>query len=121
MKVSVIITTYNRPGALKRVLQGLLGQTRVPDEIVIADTGSTDRSIEIAQKFDAKIIPIKWTNNFSDARNKAKAHCSGDWILMLDADETISFRDLFHMKQLLETKNETPTSTSTSIPPHVAS
>jgi glycosyltransferase involved in cell wall biosynthesis len=40
MNVSVIITTYNRPDALKRVLDGLMFQTRLPDEIIIADDGS---------------------------------------------------------------------------------
>jgi glycosyltransferase involved in cell wall biosynthesis len=72
-----------------------------PDEIVIVDTGSTDRTIEIAQKFGANvIIPDNLDEffvktgygpklNFAKARNHSFSFCSGDWILQIDADETI--------------------------------
>jgi glycosyltransferase involved in cell wall biosynthesis len=59
------------------------------DEIVLVDTGSTDRSIELAEMFGAKVIKHKWTENFSDARNKALRAARCDWITHIDIDEDI--------------------------------
>ncbi len=61
----------------------------VVDEIVMADTGSTDSSIEIAQKFGAKVISTAWESDFSKARNFSLGHVSSDWVLMMDADERL--------------------------------
>ena len=44
MKVSVIVTTYNRPNALKKVIHGLLSRTKLPDEIIISDDGSSKKT-----------------------------------------------------------------------------
>lgn len=57
------------------------------DEIVVVDTGSTDGTIGIAQEFDAKIFPFNWVDDFSAARNFSLDRSTGDWILVLDADE----------------------------------
>jgi len=62
----------------------------VVDELVIVDTGSTDGTIEIAQGFGAKISHFDWVNDFSAARNFALARATGDWTLVLDADEYAS-------------------------------
>ena len=59
----------------------------VVDEIVIADTGSTDGTIEIAREFGAKISRFDWVNDFSAARNFALNQAVGEWLLVLDADE----------------------------------
>ena len=59
----------------------------VVDEIVIVDTGSTDATVRIAQEFNATVAHFEWTNDFSAARNFALAQTTGDWILVLDADE----------------------------------
>jgi Tfp pilus assembly protein PilF len=61
----------------------------VVDEIVIADTGSTDSSIAIAHRFGAAVIHVPWTNDFAAARNAALAPVTADWILVLDADEQL--------------------------------
>jgi len=58
-------------------------------EIVIVDTGSTDRTIEIARSFGAKVIESPWQDSFSQARNVSLQACSGDWIFFLDADDTL--------------------------------
>jgi len=59
----------------------------VVDEIVLVDTGSTDKTIRIAEEFGAKIYRFNWINDFSAARNFALKQSTGDWILYLDADE----------------------------------
>jgi tetratricopeptide (TPR) repeat protein len=61
----------------------------IATEIIIADTGSTDTSVAIAQRFGAKVFPINWENDFSKARNLSLAQVTADWVLMLDADERL--------------------------------
>ncbi|MEY2535849.1 MAG: hypothetical protein QOF29_3759, partial [bacterium] len=59
------------------------------DEIVIVDTGSADRTVEIARSFGARVIEREWTGSFADARNVSLDAATGDWILYLDADEVL--------------------------------
>ena len=73
-------------------------------EIIIVDTGSSDNTKEIAGKFTTKIFDFKWNNNFSEAKNFALNKATGDWILALDADETITEQDLEKIKQLENNK-----------------
>lgn len=61
----------------------------IVDEIVIADTGSTDETIAEAQKFGARVISVPWTDDFAAARNLALAEVTSDWVLVLDADEQL--------------------------------
>lgn len=62
----------------------------IVDEIVVVDTGSIDRTPEIAQGFGAKVHYFAWCNDFSAARNAALKYVTGDWVLVLDADETLT-------------------------------
>lgn len=59
------------------------------DEIVIVDTGSTDRTVAIAESFGARVLHEPWQDDFSAPRNTAIAAATGDWILVLDADEFV--------------------------------
>jgi tetratricopeptide (TPR) repeat protein len=61
----------------------------VVDEIVIADTGSSDATIATATSFGAQVISIPWTDDFAAARNLALAAVKSDWVLILDADEQL--------------------------------
>ncbi|MFQ5770579.1 MAG: tetratricopeptide repeat protein [bacterium] len=89
----------------------------VADEIVVVDTGSEDRTIEIAESFGAKIVHFKWQQDFAAARNFAKQHATSDWILQIDADEElfpedqIKVRDIIHQSKchgaFLEIRNRT--------------
>ena len=57
------------------------------DEIVLVDTGSTDRTVEIAESFGARVVHFPWCDDFATARNVGLEQATGDWILVLDADE----------------------------------
>ena len=57
------------------------------DDIVVYDTGSTDRTREIAREHGARVIEGYWNDHFGDARNRSLAHCRGQWALVVDADE----------------------------------
>ena len=63
------------------------------DEMILVDTGSTDRTKDIARVFGAKVYDFEWTDNFSEARNYSLSKAGGGWILVLDADEVISPAD----------------------------
>ena len=63
------------------------------DEIVVHDTGSTDRTREIAREHGAVVTEGGWDDHFGDARNRALEGCRGDWILQIDADEVLAVSD----------------------------
>jgi tetratricopeptide (TPR) repeat protein len=74
----------------EKFLPGCLDSIKdLVDEIIIADTGSTDNTIQIAKKFGAIVFSYKWKNDFADARNFVLQKSNYDWILYLDADERI--------------------------------
>jgi glycosyltransferase involved in cell wall biosynthesis len=85
----------------------LLSVKDIVDELVIVDTGSTDRTIEIAKKYDALLYNFKWANDFSAARNFALKQCTGEWILYLDADERLTKDSLQELSQIIEIKDKT--------------
>ena len=70
------------------------------DEIVIVDTGSTDRTVEIAQSFGARVIEQAWTGSFSDARNTSFDAATSDWVMYLDADEVLVAEDVDRLRAL---------------------
>jgi Glycosyltransferases involved in cell wall biogenesis len=76
------------------------------DEIIIVDTGSTDDTVRIAQRYTPYVYKFPWNNDFSSARNFAIEHASGDWILAMDADEEIDCQDPFCLHSLLNKEND---------------
>jgi glycosyltransferase involved in cell wall biosynthesis len=70
------------------------------DEIVIVDTGSQDRTIEIARAFDARVIEREWTGSFAEARNVSFEAATGDWLMYLDADEVLVADDVDRLRAL---------------------
>ena len=63
---------------------------KITYEIIIVDTGSSDKTMDIARKFTEKVYEHPWTGNFGEMRNISIKHSKGDWILILDADEVLS-------------------------------
>jgi glycosyltransferase involved in cell wall biosynthesis len=61
----------------------------IVDQVVIVDTGSTDRTVEIAQSYGAEVYFHPWNCDFSEARNESLKYARGDWILILDADDEL--------------------------------
>ncbi len=71
-------------------------------EQIVVDTGSTDRTIEIAKDLGAKVYSFPWTDDFSAAKNHAIEIAKGDWICFLDADEYMMSEDARKLKELLD-------------------
>lgn len=71
------------------------------DEIIIVDTGSTDRTKEVAQQAGAKVFDLPWQDDFAAARNFSLSKATKDWILVLDADEAIAAQDHPRFRELL--------------------
>ncbi|MDR4504144.1 MAG: glycosyltransferase [Candidatus Scalindua sp.] len=72
------------------------------DEIVIVDTGSTDRTVEIAGNYGATMYHHAWENSFCKARNFSLQYATSDWILILDADEEIEREDAHKLKEVIK-------------------
>jgi tetratricopeptide (TPR) repeat protein len=70
------------------------------DEIIVVDTGSQDRTIDIAREFGATVIEFAWTGSFSDARNVSFDAATGDWVMYLDADEVLVADDVEQLRSL---------------------
>jgi GT2 family glycosyltransferase/Tfp pilus assembly protein PilF len=62
-------------------------------EIIVVDTGSEDRTVEIAESLGAKVFSFPWTDSFSEARNESLKHATGNWIFWMDADDTLTLRN----------------------------
>ncbi len=90
MILSVVIITYNEEANLARTLESV--KALVNDgkgEIIVVDSGSTDRTVEIAKSFGAKVFVEEW-KGYAAQKNSAIDKAEGDWILSLDADEEVS-------------------------------
>lgn len=86
LSISLCMIVKNEERNLERCLASVQG---IVDEIVLVDTGSNDRSVEIASAFGAKVLHHTWQDNFSLARNIGLEQACGGWILILDADEEL--------------------------------
>lgn len=82
--VSACLIVRDEEATLARCLISLLGAV---DEIVVVDTGSQDRTVEIARKYGARVGEFPWQDDFAAARNAALDLATGDWVFSIDADE----------------------------------
>src|SRR6201996_3468720 len=85
MKISATIITFNEERNIARVIESL----RCCDEILVLDSGSNDRTVEIATKLGARVEEGSW-HGYAAQKNIAASLAANDWILALDADESLS-------------------------------
>lgn len=90
MKISLCMIVKNEESNLDECLARIVDYV---DEIVIVDTGSEDKTKEIALKYTGKVYDFEWCNDFSIARNFSISKATNQWILVLDADEFITYFD----------------------------
>ena len=89
MRISVALITLNEEANLTRTLESVMPLVRDRQgEIIVVDSGSTDRTLEMAHSFGAKIFVEPW-KGFAAQKNSAMEKASGDWVLQLDADEAL--------------------------------
>lgn len=90
MKLSVAMIVKNEEKNLDRTLKALNKvRENIDCELIIVDTGSSDSTMDIARRYTDKLYEHEWTGNFAEMRNISISYCTGDWILVLDADEVL--------------------------------
>ncbi|OBZ10052.1 glycosyltransferase family 2 protein [Bacillus sp. FJAT-26390] len=87
MLLGVHVIARNEADVLERCLQSVKA---FADEIIVADTGSTDDTVDIAKRYGARVLPVAWQDDFSVVRNEALLHARTLWVLVLDADEWLA-------------------------------
>lgn len=97
-KLSVCMIIKNEEKYLAKCLDAIKDHV---DEIIIVDTGSTDKSKEIAKNYTGKIYDFIWSNDFSKARNFSISKCENNWVLVLDADEIVTGFDKKEIAQFM--------------------
>src|SRR5690606_26747672 len=90
--ISLCMIVKNEESCLESCLESVQGHV---DEIIIVDTGSTDRTVEIAESFNARVIYHDWKQDFASARNESIKYATKEYILQLDADEYLDDRTDF--------------------------
>jgi tetratricopeptide (TPR) repeat protein len=96
MRLSIAMIVKDEARALPHCLESVKG---LWDELVVVDTGSGDGTVEIAKGYGARVEPFTWVEDFSAARNFSLGLCTGDWILVLDADEAVDVLDHPRIRQ----------------------
>ena len=98
VKISAYIVTLNEEKRLGKTLQAL---KKVADEIFVIDSGSTDKTQKIAEKYGAKFVFHKW-KNISAQKHYGQELCHNDWVLSLDADEVLSPELIAEIKEKMK-------------------
>ncbi len=99
-KLSVYIITFNEEDKIGAALESV----QWADEIIVADSASTDNTAKIAQKYGAKVVQIPF-NGFGQLRNEAISACSHDWIFSLDSDERCTVQAKEEMLSIINAKD----------------
>jgi len=97
--VSFALIVRNEEAKLPACLESIAG---IAGEIIVVDTGSTDRTKEAAAGFGAKVFEFPWIDDFAAARNECIRHASGEWIFWLDADERVDEENREKLRRLLD-------------------
>jgi glycosyltransferase involved in cell wall biosynthesis len=86
--------------------QCLLSVSDLVDEIVVVDTGSSDRSKDIALQHAARVFDLPWPDSFAAARNESIRHATGHWLLWLDAEEYFDEANREKLRRLVAELND---------------
>jgi tetratricopeptide (TPR) repeat protein len=103
--ISLCMIVKDEEKRLARCLESVKG---VVNEIVIVDTGSLDRTGEIARIFGSRVYACEWQGDFSLARNLSLSNANGDWIFILDADEVVADRDHDELRKIARDSDAGP-------------
>ena len=95
--VSLCMIVKNEEDNLPACLASVAGLT---DEIIVVDTGSTDRTREIARDAGAKVFEFPWVDSFAAARNESIRHATGEWIFWMDADDRLDEENREKLRRL---------------------
>ena len=101
--LSLCMVVKNEEENISRCLQSI---DSAVDEIIIVDTGSTDHTKDISERYGASVFDFSWQDDFSAARNEGIRRATGDWILWLDADEMVDQDDLLALQNAINTSIE---------------
>ena len=99
--LTLCMIVKNEEAQIERCLQSAKDAV---DDIVVVDTGSTDRTVEICKSFGARVYHHPWEDSFSKARNQALKYVKTEWALQLDADEELDPADIPLLRQALHEK-----------------
>jgi glycosyltransferase involved in cell wall biosynthesis len=99
-RLTVVTLTLNEERNIEACLEGV----RWADQIIVVDSGSTDRTVDLARRFTQEVLSVSW-KGYGHARNLALQHAAGDWVLWLDADERVppelsaEIREIIHNRE----------------------
>jgi glycosyltransferase involved in cell wall biosynthesis len=113
-RVSLVMIVRNEQENLPRCLESVSG---LGDEIIVVDTGSTDRTIEIARSFGARVFDFPWVGDFAAARNAALARATGDYAFSLDADDVVDPQERTKLGALFRRLRPSQWSIAAAVPP----
>ena len=86
--ISAAMIVRDEEAGLERAIRSVQ-QLEAVDEIVVVDTGSTDRTVDIARSLGARVFEESWTGDFAYHRNRCQDRCTHDWVLFIDGDEEL--------------------------------
>ncbi len=99
MLLSACLIARNEEWTIRKCLDSLKG---VVDEIIVVDTGSTDKTVSIARQAGAQVFLSTWQDDFSIARNESLRHAGGEYVLVIDADEYLDADQRLNLRDVLE-------------------
>lgn len=102
--ISLCMIVKNEEDTLERCLMSV---GNIADEVIIVDTGSTDRTVEIAERYTPHVFHFEWTDDFSEARNFSFSQATKEYIFWLDADDILLPDDLLKMQQMKQSFDHT--------------